>query len=143
MREENEPSSPTRTRHMKKVQTTHLLDKCAATSINHENIRRLPSQAFSFIVCISGVSLGSIHVGVTKIRVGIVDILCNRSTIGWYTKQRLSMIVSILPEQTVRDLYSMNKKYRARLCQHAMTKHSRGIGHFKLLRTFRPPGCGH
>jgi hypothetical protein len=49
-------------------------------------------------------TLGLIHVGVTEIRVGIVDILGNGTTVGRDTKQGFPVIISLVLEETVGDL---------------------------------------
>jgi hypothetical protein len=105
------------------ISETNLLDKGTATSIDHKDIWGWPSLTVFGL----GVSLGSIHIGVTQIRVGIIETLCNCPSVRWYTKQRLTMFVSILLEQGLRDLYMYNedKRCKARLCQNAMTKYYR------------------
>lgn len=86
---------------------THLFDKSTAAAVDHENVGGLPSIGTGL-----GETLGLIHVGVTEVRVGIVDILGNGPSIGRDTKQGFPVIVSLLLEETVGDLRVVEKTIR-------------------------------
>jgi hypothetical protein len=50
------------------------------------------------------VSLGGIYVGITKVIIGVVNILSDGASIRWDSKKRFSMIVSLLSKEAVGDL---------------------------------------
>jgi hypothetical protein len=91
---------------------THLFYKGATTSIHHQNVRRRPGFHLSSLFGASGISSSGVHIRITQIRIRIVHVLSNRTTIGWDSKQSLPVIVSFLPEQTVGNLSSRIQQNR-------------------------------
>ena len=89
------------------LHATHLFDKRTASTVHHEDVRSLPS--------IRGLweTLGLIHIWVTEIRVGIVDILGDGTAVGRNTEKGLPVVVALLLEETVRDLQATVMKRRS------------------------------
>jgi hypothetical protein len=86
---------------------THLFDKGTGPSVDHQNVGRLPARHLpARILVTSRVPLGCVYIGIAKIIVGIVNILCDGSSVRWDSKQCLPMIVSVLSKKTVGDLES-------------------------------------
>ena len=85
---------------------THLLNKGTSTSINHQNEWRFPFFHFAggFVSFATRVSLRRIDVSIAQIGIGVINILSDRTTVWWNSKESLSMVVPILFEKFVWDL---------------------------------------
>lgn len=81
--------------------TTHLGGKGTSTTIHQQNKGRRPR-----IIWIGtlGVSLGDIDKTVAHVLVGIVDVLCNGSTVGRHTKHGFLVGISFRLVKRMRNL---------------------------------------
>jgi hypothetical protein len=84
--------------------STYLLHKGTFSTVHHENVRRRPGLHDTILLFTLGVSLGSVHHGVTELRVGIVHLLRNRTSVRRISKESFTVGVSIIPVKTVGDL---------------------------------------
>mmetsp|Transcript_10136 Transcript_10136/g.23451 ORF Transcript_10136/g.23451 Transcript_10136/m.23451 type:complete len:344 (+) Transcript_10136:872-1903(+) len=81
-------------------------DKCTGSTIDHEKKGRWPFFHGAIRIDITlWISLGTIiHVGITKIRIGVKDLQCNRSTMRWNTKIGGTMRISLWLVKFMRNM---------------------------------------
>ena len=83
----------------------YLFDKGAVAAVYHENVRRLPFLHFAIRVFFStGVSFRGVDDWVTQLVVGVINVLRDRSTVWWDSKESLSVVIPFRYEEFVRDL---------------------------------------
>ena len=88
------------------LESTHLFNECASATVYHENIRGRPrSHLARAVVFTLGISSSSVDIGIAQVRICVVDILSNGSTVRRHTEKCFTMVVSRLFEQTVGNLY--------------------------------------
>jgi hypothetical protein len=83
-----------------RFRNSYLLDKSAATTVHHQDVRRRPGG----VIRACGVAFSGIHVRVAKVRVGVKYVLSDRSTIRGDTKKSLTMIISLFLKEAVGNL---------------------------------------
>ena len=84
---------------------TDLLDKGTPTTVDHEDVRSLPGLHALFAVLFAfWKSAARVDVRVAQVGIRVIDILGNGAAVRRHSKERFTMVVTLLLEQRVRDL---------------------------------------
>jgi hypothetical protein len=80
------------------------LHKGTLSTVHHENVGRRPGLHDTVFLFTLGISLGGVNISVAELRVGIVDLLRNRTSVWRISKESFTVGVSILLVEAVWDL---------------------------------------